>query len=317
VNDRSSFDKMLRWTEDNLAGGDLTARLPAWKWGKSADGAWTTLDTNSAGDADLWLAYDCLEGGRLWKDDRLQKLGQVLADHIAHTEIALIPNVGSALLPAPQGFHPGGSAYLLNPSYTPPQLLARLREEQPSGPWADMQSGLPLLLAAGSPAGFAPDWVLAGTTIKPSIAPDALAQGKTDSVAVGSYDAIRVYLWLGMADSHTEGVRGSLDAVQGMAQYLTAHVLPPLQVSSDGTVLKADSPVGFSAAVVPYLQATGHKRESTAQMNRVDAGFDSSTGLYGHTPEYYDQNLALFAKGWSEQRFKFDRNGRLQVRWKS
>ncbi len=317
VNDRSSFDKMLRWTEDNLAGGDLTARLPAWKWGKNADGAWSTLDTNSAGDADLWLAYDCLEAGRLWKDDRLQKLGRVLADHIAHAEVALIPGVGSALLPGPQGFHPSGSAYFLNLSYTPPQLLARLREEQPSGPWADMQTGLPQLLTAASPAGFAPDWVLAGATVKPSPSPDAIAQGKAGAVAAGSYDAIRVYLWLGLADSQTEGVRGSLDAVQGMARYLTTHLIPPLEVASDGTILKPDGTIGFSAAVAPYLQSTGHKRESTAQFNRLDASLEKETGLYGHTPEYYDQNLALFAKGWSEQRFRFDRSGRLQVKWKN
>lgn len=317
VNDRSSFDKMLRWTEDNLAGGDLTAHLPAWKWGKNADGAWSTLDPNSAGDADLWLAYDCLEAGRLWKDDRLQKLGRVLVDHIAHSEVALVPGVGSALLPGPQGFHPGGNAYFLNLSYMPPQLLARLREEQPSGPWADMQTGLPLLLAAASPAGFAPDWLLAGATVKPSAPPDALAQGRAGAVAMGSYDAIRVYLWLGIADSHTEGVHESLDAVQGMARYLTAHSIPPLEIASDGTVLKPDGTVGFSAAVAPYLQSTGHRRESSAQFNRMDANFEKETGLYGHMPAYYDQNLALFAKGWSEQRFRFDRNGRLQVKWKS
>jgi hypothetical protein len=30
---------------------------------------------------------------------------------------------------------------------------------------------------------------------------------------------------------------------------------------------------------------------------------------------YYDQNLALFATGWAEERYRFDREGCLKVRW--
>jgi endo-1,4-beta-D-glucanase Y len=43
---------------------------------------------------------------------------------------------------------------------------------------------------------------------------------------------------------------------------------------------------------------------------------DQTTGLYGHEAAYYDQNLALFANGWAEQRFRFDREGRLKVKWR-
>ncbi len=33
ANDRETFDRLLTWTENNLAAGDLTAHLPAWLWG--------------------------------------------------------------------------------------------------------------------------------------------------------------------------------------------------------------------------------------------------------------------------------------------
>src|SRR5579859_7929354 len=82
ANDRARFDKLLSWTQDNLAGGDLTARLPAWSWGKAPDGAWKTLDQNPASDADLWMAYTLLEAGRLWHDSRYEKLGTVMASRI-------------------------------------------------------------------------------------------------------------------------------------------------------------------------------------------------------------------------------------------
>jgi len=32
ANDRSHFDRLLHWTELNLAAGDLTHQLPAWLW---------------------------------------------------------------------------------------------------------------------------------------------------------------------------------------------------------------------------------------------------------------------------------------------
>ena len=33
-NDRATFDRVLNWTQTNLAGGDLETHLPAWLWGK-------------------------------------------------------------------------------------------------------------------------------------------------------------------------------------------------------------------------------------------------------------------------------------------
>jgi hypothetical protein len=67
-NDRARFDKLIAWTESNLASNDLGAHLPAWGWGKAKDGNWGVFDMNSAADSDLWIAYDLIEAGRLWKD---------------------------------------------------------------------------------------------------------------------------------------------------------------------------------------------------------------------------------------------------------
>jgi len=38
--------------------------------------------------------------------------------------------------------------------------------------------------------------------------------------------------------------------------------------------------------------------------------------LYGASQAYYDQNLALFSTGWSEQRYRFESDGKLDVKWK-
>src|SRR5699024_4833853 len=64
-NDPVLFRQLLRWTERNLSEGDLTAKLPAWLWGRDTSGNWGVLDDNTASDSNLWIAYSLLEAGRL------------------------------------------------------------------------------------------------------------------------------------------------------------------------------------------------------------------------------------------------------------
>jgi endoglucanase len=160
------------------------------------------------------------------------------------------------------------------------------------------------------------DWISAGTQISPSLSPAQLAAGVKDKAPVGSYDAIRVYLWLGIADPSTPGLQQLLPLVSGMSDYLKLHVTPPEQVTNTGQVLSPNSPPGFSAALIPYLHAVGLKAAEKLQIDRLAATKDVSLGLYGHNAEYYDQNLALFSTGWSEQRYRFDRDGNLKVKWR-
>src|SRR5262249_52475010 len=68
ANDRSRFDGLLRWTEQNLGSGDLSAHLPAWLWGRKPGDGWGVLDNNAAADADVWMAYTLLEAGKAWNE---------------------------------------------------------------------------------------------------------------------------------------------------------------------------------------------------------------------------------------------------------
>jgi endoglucanase len=315
ANDRPCFDKLLHWTEANLAANDLGKHLPGWLWGKGADGTWRVLDQNSAADSDLWIAYDLMEAGRLWHEPRYKKMGTLIAARIAQREVSDVPGVGTILLPSPVGFHPQPNTWLLNPSYLPPFLLAYFARTIPAGPWGAMREPLHTLLAEGSGAGFAMDWISAGTAIRPSVNAWQRASGAPDKPPIGSYDAIRVYLWLGIADPATPGVRELLPTVSGMADYLKLHAAPPERVDDRGHILSANSPPGFSAALIPYLHALGLKQQEELQIDRFAAAKEAS-GLYGGAGAYYDQNLALFSTGWSEQRYRFDRDGNLKVLWR-
>ena len=304
ANDRARFGGLLHWTEVNLAAGDLTSHLPAWSWGKDASHKWGVLDANSASDADVWMAYDLLQAGIAWNEPRYTSLGTALAKHIASEEVAQIPSLGSMLLPGPSGFlH--GSTDRLNASYLPLQIFLFLGNQMPDGPWERIAQQIPAVVRGSAPNGFATDWV--------EFTP---GKGFTAS-APASYDAIRVYLWAGMLDPATPARDELLKYLPGMARYLHTQAVPPARVNPNGSVIDPKGPVGFSAALLPYLSALGESSLESAQVSRVDSEFNSKTGLFGNPAKYYDQNLALFALGWKQRQFWFDARGDLQLGWRT
>jgi endoglucanase len=107
-----------------------------------------------------------------------------------------------------------------------------------------------------------------------------------------------------------------LSAIPAMSVYLTNHDSPPERVSDQGIPLAQDGPVGFSAAVLPYLRAFPDLSKASAQQTvRMSKMRDPSTGLYGKDLTYYDQNLALFSNGFLDGRFRFGSGGELTVQW--
>ncbi len=314
ANDRPAFERLRTWTENNLCKGDMAGHLPAWNWGKDKDGSWHTLDANTASDADLWMAYSLLEAGRLWDDRAYLAAGEAVLQRIATEEVMELPGFGPMLMPGRIGFHSSPDVWIVNPSYLPPPVLRGAARMQPHGPWGAIEDGLPLLLKQASPHGFAMDWV--AYTQAGGFQPSPAPWEQPGAPPHGSYDAVRVYLWTGLSQAETPNFAVMLGSIIGMAQYMDQHMEPPEVVDANGVAVRPDGGVGFSAALIPYLSKTGRKASATLQRARLDAHLDEVLGLYEKDPRYYDQNLALFALGWSEQRYSFDADGRLKVRWK-
>src|SRR5438445_8616546 len=102
-----------------------------------------------------------------------------------------------------------------------------------------------------------------------------------------------------------------LKALHGMARYLHTNAGPPSKVKPDGSIEDAKSPVGFSAALLPYLSALGEKNLENEQLSRVQSEFNSKTGLYGNPARYYDQKLVLFGLGAKLRKFCLRLQGNL------
>jgi endo-1,4-beta-D-glucanase Y len=327
-NDRARFDLLLKWTQDNLAAGSLNAHLPGWMWGKTKEGRWGMLDKGQAADSDCWIAYSLIEAGRLWQNDHYSQIGRAMMKRIAEDEVEDIPGFGPLLMPGPSenfihiqayaGQTHTEQIYTLNPSYMPHFLIARFAAIDPTGPWSAVAANIPRFLKQSARGGYAMDWVTytPGTGFKPASGPAPPDPTKPAPPAFGSYDAIRVYLWAGMENPAGTARSDLLAAVSGMAGYLANHGAPPEKVSDEGIPILQDGPVGFSAAMLPYLRALPQLSKSAMQQKqRIDAQLDPATGLYGKDPAYYDQNLILFASGFDQKKFTFSPDGELKVQW--
>lgn len=316
--DRKQFDAILSWTQNNMAAGSLAEHLPGWLWGKAEDGQWKSLDANPASDADCWMAYSLLEAGRLWQSPAYTAQGRGMLRQIATREVAELPGFGKMLLPGPAAAFVHKDAWMVNPSYLPLFLVQRFAAIDPAGPWRAVGANVPRLLQQSARGGFAMDWLeyVPGSGFRPVAGPNPEQPGKTAPQPYGSYDAIRVYLWAGMVNGAGTMRKELLADVPGMAQYLAEKGNPPEKVSDQGKPLEQDGPVGFSAAVLPYLQAIpGFEKAAAHQQARLAGELDGATGLYGKSMTYYDQNLALFGTGFVGGRFAFGPRGELKVEW--
>jgi endoglucanase len=261
------------------------------------------------------MAYTLIEAGRLWYSAADANLGRAMLVLIVKNEVANLPGFGPMLLPGPTGFQHGDTS-TLNPGYLPPFLFERLAEFDPAGPWRQIAFGIPRLLQQSARHGFAMDWVeyVPGDGFYPAAVNRPGAAKVNDPC--GSYDAIRVYLWAGMINRDDPLRAAVFNAVPAMGVYLAGHDAPPEQVSEQGIPADQDGPIGFSAAVLPYLRALPHlSRPAASQMIRMSAQRNVASGLYGRNTPYYDQNLALFATGFLGARFRFGPTGELNVEW--
>lgn len=317
ANDPERFEQLWRWSVNNLAGGDMRQRLPAWIWGKDEQGKWRVLDQNSASDGDMWFVYALAEAARLWnRPDYLEDARALLA-LVETREIAQLPGFGPMLLPGENGFVQDGGVWLLNPSYLPIPIMRRLAALSPQGPWSEIATGTAALLEAGSPHGLATDWLAyRGWTQEGK--PQGAFSTLPEKLDIGSYDAIRTYLWSGMTAPSDPLAKRVSAALRGMLGAVRRHGGPPefIYALSGGT--RGLGPFGFSAAVLPYLRANGATEDADRARARAEEGVRQSLAQAAtQAPPYYDFMLSLFGLGWDQQRYRYDGAGRLQPSWEN
>lgn len=301
ANQPERFAQLLQWTEDNLANGDLTQRLPAWLWGQHQDTMqWGIVDDNAASDADVWMAYALLEAGAAWQKPRYTALGKLLAARIIREE-TLIWNQQRLLLPGPKGFYDSTTGQVvLNPSYFSLALFEGLAQLTGDPRWQEIYQSSKQLLMAHRASGFVADWWRINS------------DGSIDEQyhPLADFDAIRTYLWLAFEAQRKQAMLHQ--QFRAMYDYTAEHGVPPEQVAwYSGTVMTeaGAGPLGFSIVIAPYL-ALFDPSLAELQFDRLRAA-----PLSRYQTRYYDTMLMLFGLGFQQQCFQFTEQGRLVLSW--
>ena len=281
--DRGAFESILQWTEHHLSSGDLSKRLPAWLWGQLPESR--VIDSNNAVDSDMWFAYCLLEAARLWDRPDYRVKALALLD-LLKTQVREVPSLGKVLLPGQYGFEKADTL-TLNPSYYPLFLLRRFAVEDDY--WQAVFDGCLRATLRCAPNGFAPDWV--------TFAKDGTVVSSTDSL--GSYNAIRVYLWAGMM-SKDDPVRARLKAhFAPMLRLTEAMNVPAEKIDVQASRSNGSGSLGFAASLLPLMD-----EEKSAALIRTYLQVSPIV-----KENYYRNVLTLFGLGFDERQFAFDRHG--------
>lgn len=300
ANDRATFDRLLAWTTNNLAQGDLAKHLPSWIWGKKKDESWGVMDPNAATDADVWLAYALLEAARLWREPRYELLADALIANVAKHEVMDLPRLGPTLMPAPHGFvHK--DFYRLNPSYLALQPLRRFQQHTRSTLWTAVLASSRRVLLESAPKAAAGDWI--EWRPQAGFLPDDKTKG------IGSYDAIRVYLWIGMLDVQDPDRRDLLAHYAPVAALFSPDGRPPEHIEIATGRTRGWGSGGFSASFLPFFKANNDFGAVAQQKVQLAAQ------TAGDAKYYYDQVLRLWGEGWEAGRYRFAADGTLVTEW--
>ena len=298
ANERPAFEKLLTWTENNLAEGDLTKHLPAWLWGRQRN--WGVIDSNNASDSDLWIAWCLLEADRLWKVPAYRAKALGMMELLLTQETRQVAGLGPVVLPGHAGFEEGkgeNRVVKLNPSYAPIFLLRRLALEDAR--WEPIVDAALAMLVRASPSGFAPEWARFSATGR-------LVKPEGEDYTEGSYNAIRTYLWAGMTSPADTSRNVLIQRFAPMVEATREWNLPPRRVNVVTGTVESVGPDYFGACLLPLLKSSRAEDIRTAAMIR--------TVLSAHPVEknrYYGNVLTLFGLGFDAGAFSFDAKGRL------
>lgn len=86
---------------------------------------------------------------------------------------------------------------------------------------------------------------------------------------MGGYDAIRVYLWVGMMSDKDAQKARLLTRFRPMATMTTKHGVPPEKVDVASGKPAGKGPVGFSAAMLPFYSSVMRRRYSASALQII------------------------------------------------
>ncbi len=281
--DRPTFDRVWRWTRDNLA--VRRDGLLAWSWGRRATGAWEVIDYNSATDGDLLVAYALLGAAERWGEPAYREaalpLIRALRQHLGFAWDGL-----SLLLPGHFGFA-RADAILWNPSYAVLPAYRAFAAADDRAYWGAAAEGAAALLGRLGREGpaLAPDWVALG--------PSGAARPDPERGRWHGDEAVRVSLYNGADPAYRvpPGEARLLELVDRLG-----HLPRRVELVAPGVSLE-EAPAGHYAARARAAEALGRGDQAARLRARAAALLAPETEAYYSFSLYLLAESELFRRG--------------------
>ena len=267
--DRPAFDRILKWTVDNLQ--VRRDALLAWSWGRRPNGDWNVIDYNNASDGDILIAFALLKAAQRWDHPPHRQAAQRIIRDI-RTQLAVTVKDYRLIAPAYFGFN-GDAGQVFNTGYLVLPAFAEFARVDDDVLWKRVLSDSWRLLERSAFSRFKlpADWV--------ALENGQVTVDRTRSPFFG-YEAIRVPLYLAW---HGAGER--LAAFADYLQFVeTASYLPSRVNLIDGTVSADEAPAGFYAVMGLCAERLGREplahnllREAAARIAREPKDYFSNT----------------------------------------
>lgn len=310
-NDKETFEKILHWTQNNLM--VRKDGLAAWSWGKRDNGEWGVIDYNNATDGDILIAWALLGAGEKWKNSGWISWAEATIDRI-RVSLTIKRDNKTVLLPGYYGFtnkldklsqsdksnesEKAGKkeksesiniriniSYFIFPAFNAFALHAANNPDSPNSAenkkfWKELFSDS-IAILKHSLAGkmtLPPDWL--------NIDQNGNFVLDKSKGAEFSYDAVRVPLYLAMADD-----KKSLEIFSLYLKFCEKIVYVPVRVDLvNDQISIQEASGGFYAVFARCAQMLEQDDMSKSLMQKAD------DKIKHELDDYYSNTLYLLAK---------------------
>ena len=283
INDRKTFDLVLKWSKDNLQRED---KLFSWLWGKNQSGEYKTLDANSASDADVDNAFALVLAHKKWKNKKYSDFALPIINSIWENETKKIDGY-IVLMPGVAQTH--SDVIEINPSYFSPYAFKIFKKYDRNHDWnklVDSSYHYLTLACDNSKIGLPPDWA----TIKNG----KLERVNTDRDSF-SYDAIRVFprIFIDYAKTKDKRAKAILDkSIFFITQWKDTKTLHTSYLA-DGELKDKTEYIGSIALLISTINIFDKKVAEEIYKDKL-LPLSKEKGYYSNKNDYYGRNLVWF-----------------------
>lgn len=283
ANDPKTFNLTYNWTKNHLQRRD---KIFSWVWGKDKKGKYKVLDTNSAADADVNIAFALILAYERWGDKKYLKEAQPIIRSIWRNETK---NIGKYRVLMPGFIQTRVDKIEINPSYFHPYAFKFFKKYDRWHDWnkvTDSSYYYVMQSSAKTKTGLPPNWFL-------------IERGKivleNNERSDFSYDAIRVfkkYYW----DYIRTGDKRDLDILVKSNFFIKNWKKSKkfyTNYKADGTLRDFNEFIGGIALLIPPISLYNQKIAAEIFKNKIDPYlFNKSNWITRQ--DYYGKNLLWY-----------------------